>query len=164
MNSGPLSTRIILGKPLTSFKYSKTLIKRSVGSDRSASIASTSRLKSSIMFSNLNLLPSQRLSTHEIYRPNLIDRFWPEQSLFNSGRQSFTVSSANIQLEAGIYPVDSLVVPGITHSSHSVEALPETNAGMLLHKSFNCSMIAESSLGTLCYEMVLLGSCNAFQA
>ena len=62
MNSGPLSTLIILGRVLYRQICSRVRITREEGRDVSTSIASTSLLKSSIMFNKRYLRPSQRLS------------------------------------------------------------------------------------------------------
>ncbi len=67
INSGPLSVRMFEGFPRWLIIRSSTLITRSDGNDVSTSMASDSRLKSSITFNSRKLLPSSKRSVINQY-------------------------------------------------------------------------------------------------
>ncbi|EPR73356.1 hypothetical protein ADIWIN_1787 [Winogradskyella psychrotolerans RS-3] len=62
INSGPLSHLTYLGTPISSFRHSRVSTTALAGYDSPASIASASRLQSSITLKTLSFLPSVRAS------------------------------------------------------------------------------------------------------
>jgi len=82
INSGPLSTRILMGLPRHEMICSSIRMMRSAGNDVSISIARASRLKSSTRLNTLNFLPD--ISASLMKSIDQVSLRWP--TMFNGWR------------------------------------------------------------------------------
>ncbi|EFF45744.1 ISxac2 transposase [Xanthomonas citri pv. aurantifolii str. ICPB 10535] len=111
MYSGPLSQRITAGLPRHSMICSSDRITRADGSDRSTSIPSPSRLKSSSTLNSRKLRPSANWSCMKSIDPDLVDGLGHRQRLGPLTHQPLLRLDPQVQLQLAVDPVDPLVIP-----------------------------------------------------
>jgi hypothetical protein len=125
--SGPLSTLIAAGLPRHSmYEADQNLIRwikfppigssarttRAAGSEKSTSVPSPSRLKSSSRLTRPERSSVGQLVRHEIHRPGLVGEFRHGQGVGPVALQALPWLDPQVQFKRAIDAVDPLVVPG----------------------------------------------------
>jgi hypothetical protein len=113
MYSGPLSTLMVPGLPRHSMILSRLRMTRSAGSEKSTSMPSPSRLKSSSTFSSRNCRPSPSRSAMKSIDQVMLGASGTASSIGFVPLQPLAGLDPQVQFQRAIDAVDAFVVPGM---------------------------------------------------